>query len=91
MKVQTINGVPYHVNDKNEVFLYNNNVNKSSSSNATTTHISLPIGIWDPVRNHLQMYDDWQTRIQSEVETYRTTLKDLTDSEMTKARELQMR
>jgi hypothetical protein len=90
MKVQTIQGVPYYINDKHEIFLYEENANKSiSSSNAATTNLSVSIGVWDPARQHLQLQADWQTKIQPQVETYRMKLKEKTDTEMAKAKELQ--
>jgi hypothetical protein len=78
MKVQTINGVPYFINESNQVFFYDK---------SKTTQTS--IGHWDPARQHLELAANWQEIVRESVIKYREQLNEHTQAEMTKARELQ--
>ncbi len=79
MKVQTIHGVPYYVNEANQVFFYSK----------TTQVPKEPIGVWDPARQHLQLVPDWETKVKEFVVSYRQQLKEHTMAEMEKAKALQ--
>jgi hypothetical protein len=79
MKVQTINGVPYYINETNQVFFY-------SKTAQTTTPA---VGTWDPVRQYLQLHADWQTLTKDYVVRYREQLDTHTKAEMEKAKALQ--
>ncbi len=79
MKVQTIHGVPYYINEANQVFFYSK----------TTQGPKEPIGTWDPTRQHLQLDPDWQTTVKDFLEMYRKQLKEHTMAEMEKAKALQ--
>jgi len=79
MKVQTIHGVPYYINEANQVFFYSK----------TTQGPKESIGSWDPTRQHLQLVPDWQAIVKEFVVSYRQQLKEHTMTEMEKARALQ--
>ena len=79
MKVQTINGVPYYINEANQIFFYSKVSQTPKES----------IGIWDPARQHLQLYDNWQTIVKESVTSYREQLHEHTTLEMEKAKALQ--
>lgn len=78
MKVQTINGVPYYINEANNIFFY---------SKTQTPTVS--IGIWDPARQFLQLHPDWETIVKENVTSYREQLHEHTTTEMEKAKALQ--
>ena len=82
MKLITIHGVPYNINDKQEVFLYE----KAASSSTLSTP---SIGTWDASSQRLHLHTNWQTIIQPHITTYRTNLKTHTEQEIQKAKELQ--
>ena len=85
MKVITIHGVPYHINDKQEVFLYE----KASASSSSSTPSTPAIGTWDASCQRLHLHTNWQTLIQPNINIYRTNLKTHTEEETQKAKELQ--
>ena len=80
MKTLTIQGVPYTVNDKNEVFLYQH-------SSCTEKHIH--IGTYDSKNQTVTLFDDWEERSEERVKKYRNALKEKTEAAMAKAREIQ--
>lgn len=79
MKVITIYGVPYHVNDKNEVFLY-------SSSQVPISPVQ--IGYLDDDKK-LHIDPDWQTKSQEALSQYRSSLAQKTEEDLQKARVIQ--
>jgi hypothetical protein len=79
MKVQTINGVPFYINETNQIFFYEK----------TPTGSKPAIGTWDTVQQRLNLFPEWQTLMQEGVTSYRTQLKEHTEKELQKARELQ--
>ena len=76
MKTLTLHGVPYNVNDKNEVFLY-----KGPSD--------LCIGTWDPATQTLNLIDGWQEKATPFLAEHRKQVQDATLAAMKKAHELQ--
>jgi hypothetical protein len=80
MKTLTIQGVPYTLNDKNEVFLY-----QHSSSKDNHIHI----GSYDSTSQTVKLFDDWEERSEEHVKAYRNALKAKTEAAMAKAREIQ--
>ncbi len=85
MKVITIHGVPYHINDKQELFLY-----EKASTSSTSSTVSTPaIGTWDASCQRIHLHTNWQTLIQPNIDIYRTNLKTHTNQEIQKAKELQ--
>jgi hypothetical protein len=79
MKVQTINGVPYYINEANQLFFY-------SKVSQTPTN---SIGTWDPVCLLLQLHDNWETIVKDYMTSYREQLNEHTKTEMEKAKALQ--
>ena len=80
MKTLTIQGVPYAVNDKNEVFLY-----QHSSSKDKHVHI----GLYDSTSQTVTLFDNWEEHSEEHVKVYRNALKAKTETAMAKAREIQ--
>ena len=76
MKTQTINGVPYLINDKGEVFLY-----------SSVPPISL--GHYAKETNTLKLHEGWQNSSADWLVHYRKGLKDHTTIALQKAAELQ--
>jgi hypothetical protein len=77
IKTMTINGVPYHVNEAGEVFVYS----------------SLPpiaIGSYNKDTKVLALVEDWQTRMADWVVYYRNGLKEQTGVALEKAKQLQL-
>lgn len=79
MKTLTIQGVPYAVNDKNEVFLY--------LPKGSTNHIQ--IGNYDTSKITVNLFSDWEVRAKPFVEEYRKVLKVKTEAAMEKAKDIQ--
>ena len=80
MKTLTIQGVPYAVNDKNEVFLYQH-------SSSTEKHVQ--IGTYDPKTMKVNIFDKWQEAVEERLTLYRASLKKKTEEAMEKARKVQ--
>jgi hypothetical protein len=80
MKTLTIQGVPYSVNDKNEVFVY-------QSSGSTDKYIH--IGMLNTTTNTVELFDTWQDIAEERLAKYRECLKEKTEAAMAKAREIQ--
>jgi hypothetical protein len=80
MKTLTIQGVPYAVNDKNEVFLYQH-------SSSTDEHIQ--IGTYDSKKESVILFDTWKDLVEERLQKYRMSLKQKTEEAMERARELQ--
>lgn len=76
MKTLTIHGVPYSINEKNEVFLY-----KGSTD--------LSIGSWDASKQKLTLDPKWQELAQPFLATYRNQVEESSVTAMKKAKELQ--
>jgi hypothetical protein len=79
MKVQTIHGVPYHINESNQVFFYEKTLTGSKPA----------IGTWDATQQRLTLFSEWQTIVHDTVKSYRAQLNEHTEKELQKARELQ--
>ena len=77
MKTQTINGVPYLVNDKGEVFVY-------------SSVPPIPIGSYASDTKILSLSEDWEQRMSDWVEYYRNGLKQETEEALEKAKQLQI-
>jgi hypothetical protein len=77
MKTQIINGVPYLINDKGEVFVYSSVPPIPSGSYASDTKI-------------LSLSEDWEQRMSDWVAYYRNGLKQETDDALEKAKQLQI-
>jgi hypothetical protein len=80
MKTLTIQGVPYAVNDKNEVFLY---------QHASSTEKHVQIGTYDSKNLVVNLFDTWQENAEERLQAYRNSLKEKTEAAMVKAREIQ--
>ena len=76
MKTLTLNGVPYLVNDKGEVFVY-------------SSVPPIPIGSYASDTKILSLSEDWQERMSNWVEYYRNNLKNETDAALERAKQLQ--
>lgn len=76
MKTLTLHGVPYSVNDKNEVFLYKGPADVS-------------IGSWDAEKQKLTLKEGWKEMAQPFLESYRSKVKENSDQAMQRAKELQ--
>lgn len=76
MKTITIHGVPYCVNEKNEVFLYKGPTD-------------LCIGSWDTTKQKLSLNASWQTDAQAFLATYRSQVDATSKQAVQKAKELQ--
>ncbi len=76
MKTLTLNGVPYLVNDKGEVFVY-------------SSVPPIPIGTYAADTKILSLSEDWEQRMSDWVEHYRNNLKTDTETALEKARQLQ--
>ena len=63
MKTITIYGVPYSVNEKNELFLY---------SSSPPVHI----GTYDSEKAKVNLFADWKTKSEEYVKQYRASLFD---------------
>ena len=74
MKVLTIHGVPYNVNEKQEVFLYKSEI---------------CIGSYDAATQILQLKDNWQEVAQPFLLEHRAQVNATSVAAMQKARELQ--
>jgi hypothetical protein len=79
MKVQTINGVPYLINEASvphEVFVY-----------SSVPPIS--VGTYSPDTKVISLHADWEERMESWMKHYRENLKESTQEALTKAKALQ--
>ena len=76
MKNITINGVPYLINEKNEVFVYG-------------SVPPIPIGSYNTDTKVLALAEDWQERMATWIEYYRNGLKEATEEALEKAKQLQ--
>lgn len=76
MKTLTINGVPYLVNEKGDVFVY-------------SSVPPIQIGTYNDKTKVLSLEDDWASRMKDWVAYYRTGLKETTRDALDKARQLQ--
>jgi hypothetical protein len=76
MKTLTINGVPYSVNEKQELFLY-----------SSTPPIR--IGSYDTASQKISIDSDWKTKSQAFLTQYRTSLAQSTAAALEKAAALQ--
>lgn len=74
MKTQTINGVPYDVNDKGDVNIYKTNV---------------CIGKWDSEKQNLTLHPNWETISIDYRKEYRTKLEQDTKKSLERAAEQQ--
>ena len=80
MKVITIHGIPYQIDDKNNIYMYQD---KPSSSPPVA------LGTWDPEKEKLDLVPNWKTVAKSFVEKYRSNLQQYTEESLEKARQLQ--
>jgi hypothetical protein len=76
MKTQTIDGVPYLINEKGEVFLY-------------SSVPPIQLGTYNKEAKVLSLHDDWQEKSASWVDHFRQGLKTTTTIALQKAAELQ--
>jgi hypothetical protein len=76
MKTQTIDGVPYLINEKGEVFLY-------------SSVPPIQLGTYNKEAKLLNLCDDWQEKSKSWLEHFRQGLKTNTTVALQKAAELQ--
>jgi hypothetical protein len=76
IKTMTINGVPYHVNETGEVFVY-------------SSVPPIPIGSYNKDTKILALVDDWNARMEDWVAHYRNGLKEETAMALEKAKQLQ--
>ena len=81
MKTITINGVPYQIDDKNNVYMY-----QPSSLNQPP----VALGTWDPEKEKLDLVNNWKTKAKGFVEKYRSNLNQYTEESLEKARALQL-
>ncbi len=81
MKTLILHGVPYNVNDTNEVFLYT----KQTSSSLSAPHI----GTYEPTTQTLTLFPDWQAKSSEFLAAYRKTLQTDSAEALEKARILQ--
>ena len=77
MKTQIINGVPYLINDKGEVFVY-------------SSVPPIPIGSYASDTKILSLSEDWEQRMSDWVANYSNGLKQETDDALEKAKQLQI-
>jgi hypothetical protein len=92
MKTLILHGVPYNVNDTNQVFLYTKQTTSSSSNvAASTTHLtpSPQVGTYEPETQKLTLFHDWQTKSEEFLTMYRKTLQNDSAIALEKARVLQ--
>lgn len=90
MKTLILHGVPYNVNDMNQVFLYTKH--STSSSNAASESPMTPapqIGTYDPETQKLTLFPDWQTKSEEFLTVYRKMLQEVSTDALEKARILQ--
>jgi hypothetical protein len=76
IKTMTINGVPYHVSETGEVFIYS----------------SVPpilIGTYNKDTKVLALVEEWQSKMEDWVAHYRNGLKEETGIALEKAKQLQ--
>ena len=76
MKVQTINGVPYLINEANEVFVY-------------SSVPPIAVGTYSPDTKVISLHADWEVRMESWMKHYRENLKESTEEALKKAKALQ--
>jgi hypothetical protein len=81
MKTVTLHGVPYQIDDKNNVYMY-----QPSSLNQTP----IALGTWDPEKEKLTLIPDWKQKAKSFVEKYRSDLHNYTEESLEKAKALQL-
>ncbi len=93
MKTLILHGVPYNVNDTNQVFLYTKHaVTKGSSSNAASPSLeeeAAQVGTYTPSTGTLHLFPDWESRAEKFLEVYRASLHATTEFALEKARILQ--
>jgi hypothetical protein len=76
MKTITHHGIPYSMNEKNELFVY------SSSP-------PILIGSFNSDTQDVTLHTDWKEKSQSFLNAYRSNLKQMTESALEKAAALQ--
>jgi hypothetical protein len=76
MKTVTIHGVPYQIDDKNNIYIY-----ESSPP--------IALGTWDSEKEKLTLIPNWKTKAKSFVEKYRSNLHQNTEESLEKAKALQ--
>lgn len=76
IKTMTINGVPYHVNETGEVFVY-------------SSVPPIPIGSYNKDTKILALVEDWQSKMADWVAHYQNGLKEETAIALEKAKQLQ--
>ncbi len=104
MKTLILHGVPYNVNDANQVFLYTKKSSlsplphskgaaASSSSAAAEDPLGeepqVQVGTYSPSTGTLSLFSDWEARSAAFLTSYRTTLLRNTEEALEKARILQ--
>ena len=90
MKTLILHGVPYNVNDTNQIFLYTKQT--TSSSNAAAIHPITPapqIGTYEPTTQKLTFFPDWESRSVEFITNYRKMLEHESAEALEKARILQ--
>jgi hypothetical protein len=78
LKVATIQGVPYWVNDSMEVFVWNKEGDPL-----------LKIGSTDAEKKTVTLDDTWEAKMGAYLAVYRQNLKKMTEEALKKAEELQ--
>ena len=76
MKTLTLNGVPYSVNEKQELFVYSSNP-------------PIRIGSYDSSSQTISIDSDWKTKSNAFLTQYRTSLAQTTAAALEKAAALQ--
>jgi hypothetical protein len=98
MKTLILHGVPYNVNDTNQVFLYTKHVSKitstsfsnaSAAASTSRAEEAPQVGTYDPSTGSLHLFPDWKERAAAFLTIYRETLHTNTDEALEKARVLQ--
>jgi hypothetical protein len=77
VKTVTLHGVPYVINDKNELFFYGSKP-------------LVQIGNWAPDTQIVSLLDDWESKAEGFVKTYRTQLNTHTTLSLENASQLQL-
>ncbi len=90
MKTLILHGVPYNVNDTNQVFLYSkSNVSASAPATSPTSVAPIQVGTYDPASGFVQLFPDWEAKSAAFLTHYRETLRQSTEEALEKARILQ--
>jgi hypothetical protein len=77
VKSVILHGVPYVINDKNELFFYG-------------SQPLLQIGTWNQATDTVTLLSDWQTKAEPFLHTYKEQLRIHTNDTLEKARALQI-